>query len=125
MSVTSVKALHGQVPENGMAMGSVDWGGMSVISHRWPAGLDVTPVLQAAVGDLLCQVPHYFYCISGAFTIRYTDNGSEEGVKAGDVAYARPGHTLAASEDSEVLEISSADLNHFLMARIQATGLLG
>ena len=125
MSVITLNNIRQAVGDGGLEMGSVDMGGMSVLSHRWPAGFDATDLLRAACGDVLCPVPHYFVVTKGAAVITYTDDNSQETVRAGDVAYARPGHTVRALEDSDIVEISPADGNNYLMARIAATGAFG
>jgi hypothetical protein len=92
MAVVNVKSILAPVGSTGAKLGSVDMGGMSVLAHRMPAGVDYTELLRAACGDVLCPVPHYFIVSAGKLGIRYTDDGSEETASAGDVAYLRPGH---------------------------------
>jgi len=125
MSVITLASIRQPVGETGAALGSTDMGPMSVLSHHWPAGFDATDMLRAACGEVLCPVPHYFVITRGSIGIRYTDDASEETARAGDVAYLRPGHTCWANEDLEMVEISPADGNNYLMGRIAATGLLG
>lgn len=125
MTVVTALNLRQPVGDTGIEMGATDIAGMSVIAHRWPAGFDATELLRAAMGDALCTVPHWFIVSKGQFRIRYVDDGSEETARAGDVAYARPGHTVRAEEQSELIEISPADGTAFLMGRVQATGLFG
>lgn len=125
MAVITLDSIRQPIGDTGFAMGSVDMAGMSVISHHWPAGFDVTDLLRAACGDILCPVQHYFIVTKGSAVIRYTDDGSEETVRAGDVAYARPGHTVRAVDALDMVEISPADGNNYLMARIAASGALG
>lgn len=124
MSVVTVSALRKPIGEGGAELGSIDMGPMSVLSHKMPAGTDYTPLLQAACGDVLCPVPHWFIVSKGKVGIRYTDDGSEETASAGEVAYLRPGHTCWAIEDVEMVEIAPADGNNYLLARIAKTGLL-
>jgi hypothetical protein len=125
MTVVTASTLRQPIGDSGVEMGSTDIAGMSVVAHRMPAGFDATDLLRAAVGDPLCPVPHWFVVTKGAIGIRYTDDDSQETARAGDVAYLRPGHAVWAEEDSELVEISPADGNGFLMARIQSTGLMG
>lgn len=124
MAVVTLRTIRQPVGTTGAELGSIDMGGMSVLSHRIPAGVDYTELLRAACGDILCPVPHYFVVTRGALAITYND-GTEEVARAGDVAYAPPGHTVRAIKDVEMAEISPADGNGFLMSRIAATGLLG
>jgi hypothetical protein len=125
MTVVTLDSIRQPVGDTGAELGSVDLGPMSVLSHRIPAGLDYTDLLRAACGDVLCPVPHYFVVTAGKLGIRYTDDGSEEFAMAGDVVYARPGHTIWSIEDVAMVEISPADGNNYLMKRVIATGLLG
>ena len=125
MTIVNAATLRQPVGDSGLEMGSIDLGGMSVVSHRIPAGTDFTELLRAAVGDGLCPVPHWFVITKGAARFRYTDDGSEDVARAGDIAYLRPGHTVLADEDTEIIEVSPADGNAFLMQRIAATGLMG
>lgn len=125
MAIVTLDTIRQPVGASGAELGSVDLGPMSVLSHRMPAGTDYTDLLRAACGDVLCPVPHYFVVTSGRLGIRYTDDGSEEVANAGDVAYLRPGHTIWAIADVSMVEISPADGNSYLMARIAKTGLLG
>jgi hypothetical protein len=68
------------------------------------AGADIAPLLKGLEGDL-CQSPHWGYLLQGALTVTYAD-GAEEGVKAGDLFYWPPGHTVRAGEDAEVILFS-------------------
>ncbi len=124
MAVITLKDTRQPVGGTGAELGSTELGSMSVLAHRIPAGLDYADLLRAACGDLLCPVPHYFVVTKGVLEIQYTD-GTAESVRAGDVAYAPPGHSIRAIEDVEMAEISPTDGNAFLMGRIAATGLLG
>lgn len=117
--------LRNPIGETGIEMGATDAGTMSIVSHLWPAGFDATDLLRAACGEVLCPVPHYFVVVRGAVGIRYTDDGSEETCRAGQVAYLRPGHTVRAIQGSEVIEFTPADGNAYLAGRLAATGALG
>ena len=125
MAIVTLSEIRQPVANTGAELGSRDVGGMSVLSHHWPKGFDVTDMLRAACGDVLCPVPHYFIVTKGAVGIRFTDDGSEEECRPGQVAYLRPGHTCWAIEDLEMVELAPADGNNFVLARIAATGLLG
>lgn len=69
-----------------------------------PAGMDITPLLQGLEGDL-CQSPHWGYVIKGAVTVSYAD-GSQEAVRANDIFYWPPGHTVRVDEDADVILFS-------------------
>lgn len=68
------------------------------------AGTDIAPLLQG-LQDNLCQAPHWGYLLQGQLEVTYTD-GEQETVRNGDLFYWRPGHTVKAGEDSEVVLFS-------------------
>jgi hypothetical protein len=125
MSVINLASIRNAVGDTGVEIGSVDAGPMSVLSHHWPAGFDAKELLSAAFGEQLCPVAHYFVITKGRIGVSYTDGGADDVGGAGDVIYARPGHTIGALEESDVVEISTADGNAYVMARISATGAFG
>lgn len=69
-----------------------------------PAGMDIAPLLQGLEGDL-CQSPHWGYVIKGAVTVSYAD-GSQEAVRANDIFYWPPGHSVRVDEDADVILFS-------------------
>lgn len=69
-----------------------------------PAGMDIAPLLRGLEGDL-CQSPHWGYVIKGAVTVSYAD-GSREAVRANDIFYWPPGHSVRVDEDAEVILFS-------------------
>jgi len=68
------------------------------------AGTDLTPLLEGLEDDL-CQSPHWGYVIDGKLMVTFT-GGDREQVRAGDLFYWPPGHTLRADEDSEFVLFS-------------------
>lgn len=68
------------------------------------AGIDIAPLLKGLEDDL-CQAPHWGYLIEGALTVTYKD-GSQDLVNGGDLFYWRPGHTVAVTQDAEVVLFS-------------------
>ena len=125
MAIVTLTDLRQPVGTTGASLGSQDHGGMSIISHQWPKGFDVTEMLRAVTGDVLCPNPHFMVVTKGALGIRYTDDGTEEQCSVGQVAYMRPGHTCWAAEDLEMVEFCPADGNNWFFGRIAALGLLG
>lgn len=125
MVTISLANLQQPVGETGARIGSARLGDMTVLSHSWPAGFDVTGLLKEVCGAMLCPGPHYIVITRGALGIRYTDDGSEEIARAGHAVYMRPGHTCWAIEDVEMVEFSPADITEYLWARIAASGLAG
>jgi hypothetical protein len=69
-----------------------------------PAGMDISPLLQGLDGDL-CQSPHWGYVIRGAVTVSYAD-GTQEAIRANDIFYWPPGHTVRVDEDADVILFS-------------------
>jgi hypothetical protein len=68
------------------------------------AGTDISPLLEGLQDDL-CQSPHWGYLIEGAVTVSYRD-GEQENISAGDLFYWRPGHTVAVSQNAEIILFS-------------------
>ena len=94
-------AIARQQTEFGDASG---YGTLSGEYFSLGAGTDIAPLLQGLVGDL-CQAPHWGYMLQGALAVTYAD-GEQEVVKAGDLFYWRPGHTVKVDEDAEVILFS-------------------
>lgn len=69
-----------------------------------PAGMDIAPLLKGLEGDL-CQSPHWGYVIKGAVTVSYAD-GSQEAIRANDIFYWPPGHSVRVDEDADVILFS-------------------
>ncbi|MEO6396965.1 MAG: hypothetical protein ABIP13_00710 [Tepidiformaceae bacterium] len=120
MAIVTLKDIRQPFGDTGVQIGSVEYGAMSMVSATWPPGFDATELLRAACGDVPCPVPHYLYVVRGALAVTYTDDGSEEIARGGEAAYLRPAHTIRILEDTEVFELSPADGNAHLMARIAA-----
>lgn len=103
-----MKQDRSQMPKRleagGVCVQAQDWGDMNVARIRFPAGADATPLLKGQPGDL-CQCPHWGTVVKGAIHVRYAD-GAEEIVKAGEVYYWPPGHTVWVEEDYEAIEFS-------------------
>jgi len=91
----------------GVTVKGVDWGGMMSGHLRMAKGVDFAPVLQGLPNDH-CQVPHWGYVIEGRIEVVYTD-GATETVKAGDVYYWPPGHSVSFPEDTTYVEFSPAE----------------
>jgi hypothetical protein len=68
------------------------------------AGADITPLLKGLEGNL-CQAPHWGYMIQGEVTVTYADSSAEV-IKAGDLFYWPPGHTVRVGQDAEVILFS-------------------
>lgn len=68
------------------------------------AGADLAPLLKGLQGDL-CQSPHWGYLLQGELVVTYGDS-TEEVIKGGDLFYWPPGHTVRASDESEIILFS-------------------
>ena len=95
-----------------------DWGDMNVARIRFPKGADATPLLQGLPGNL-CQCPHWGTVLKGSITVSYAD-GHEETVRAGEVYYWPPGHTIRVDEDYEAVEFSPSGPMGELMDHLES-----
>ena len=68
------------------------------------AGTDLAPLLAGLDNDA-CHSPHWGYLLEGEVTVSYTD-GKEETVRAGDLFYWPPGHSVRVSKDAELVLFS-------------------
>ena len=99
-----LKTMPKRLDAGGVCVQAQDWGDMNVARIRFPAGADATPLLKGMPGDL-CQCPHWGTVVKGSIHVRYGD-GAEEVVRAGEVYYWPPGHTVWVDEDYESIEFS-------------------
>ncbi len=76
------------------------------------------PLLQG-LPDNLCQCPHWGTVVKGSIHVTYAD-GTEETVKAGEVYYWPPGHTVRVDEDYEAIEFSPSGQMGELMNHLEA-----
>jgi hypothetical protein len=88
----------------GVCIQAQDWSELNVARIRFPKGADATPLLVGLPGNL-CQCPHWGMVVKGSIHVRYAD-GSAEVVRAGEVYYWPPGHTVWVDEDYEAVEFS-------------------
>ena len=95
-----------------------DWGDLNVSRVRFPKGADATPLLAGLEGDL-CQCPHWGTVLKGSIRVRYAD-GHEETVRAGEVYYWPPGHTVSVDEDYEAIEFSPSDQMAAVIAHLKS-----
>jgi hypothetical protein len=93
-----------RLESGGVCIQAEDWSELNVARIRFPKGADATPLLQGLPGNL-CQCPHWGTVLRGSIHVRYAD-GSEEIVRAGEVYYWPPGHTVRVDEDYEAVEFS-------------------
>jgi len=98
--------LPTRLEAGGVCIQAHDWSELNVARIRFPKGADATPLLVGLPGNL-CQCPHWGMVLQGSIHVRYTD-GTEEIVRAGEVYYWPPGHTVWVDEDYEAVEFSPA-----------------
>lgn len=96
--------LPKRLEAGGVCIQAEDWGDINVARIRFPKGADAAPLLVGMPQDL-CQCPHWGTVLKGSIHVRYAD-GREEVVRAGDVYYWPPGHTVRVDEDYEAVEFS-------------------
>lgn len=82
------------------------WGGMRVGYETYGTDYDDAELLQGQP-DGRCQCPHWGYLVSGQMTVRYRDH--EQVVRAGELYYMAPGHTMAAEAGTVLIEFSPAE----------------
>ena len=81
----------------------MQWGEMRVGYETYLSDLDDAAILKGLPDDK-CQCPHWGYLLTGRMTVRYADH--EEVVKAGEVYYMAPGHTLLVEAGTTLIEFS-------------------
>jgi hypothetical protein len=104
----NVKQHRNELPvrleAGGVCIQAQDWADLNVARIRFPKGADAAPLLVGLPQDL-CQCPHWGTVLRGSIHVRFAD-GREETVRAGDVYYWPPGHTVRVDEDYEAVEFS-------------------
>jgi hypothetical protein len=100
-------ALPDALNSNGVRIQGTDWGELNIAHIHFPKGADATPLLEGMPQNL-CPCPHWGMVLKGAIHVRYED-GRTETVKAGEVYYWPPGHTVWVDEDYSAIEFSPKD----------------
>ena len=83
-----------------------EWGDMRVGYESYLADFDDAELLQGLPGHR-CPCPHWGYLLAGRMTVRYPDH--DELVRAGDVYYMAPGHSMAVDAGTVLIEFSPKD----------------
>jgi len=94
-------AIARQIPDFGDAS---SYGKISGEYFSLSAGADIAPLLKGLDGDL-CHAPHWGYVLEGELTVTYA-GGADEVVKAGDLFYWPPMHSVKVGQDAEVILFS-------------------
>jgi len=99
-----------------------EFDGMAIAHTRVPQGFDLDRLLEGLPNNL-CPCPHWGYILEGRMMLKYEDGSTEE-VKAGDVYYARPGHTAVVEEDAVSVDFSPIgpwrQVTQHIAAKLQA-----
>lgn len=95
---TSKTELPITVEADGYTLRETTWGAMRAEIGTFHKEVDVTPFLKGLPGDR-DPIQHWGYVFKGRFRVIYRD--SEEVVKAGDVFYLAPGHTMIFEAGTE------------------------
>jgi len=114
---TAKNDLPTAIGVEGVTVQGIDWGGMLAGQLRMAKGVDFGPVLQGLPNDH-CPVPHWGYVIEGRIEVTYSD-GTTETVRAGDLYYWPPGHTVTFPEDTTYVEFSPASEMRELLAHVK------
>lgn len=109
--------LPTRLEAGGVCFQGQNWGDLNVARVRFPAGADAAPLLEGLPDDL-CQCPHWGTVVKGSIHVTYSD-GTEETVRAGDVYYWPPGHTVRVDEDYEAIEFSPSGQMGELMQHLE------
>lgn len=113
----AAEALPTAIGVEGVSVKGADWGGMLAGRLRMARGVDFAPVLKG-LPDNRCPVPHWGYVIEGRIEVLYTD-GTTETVRAGELYYWPPGHTVHFPEDTTYVEFSPAAEMRSLLAHVK------
>lgn len=82
-----------------------DLGGYTVGFESYTVHDDPAALFRGLPDDA-CQCPHWGFVLEGKVGYRYTDDGSEETIGAGEAYYARPGHTPVFYPGTRIVEFS-------------------
>jgi hypothetical protein len=108
-----------------------EWGDMRVGYETYLSDFNDAELLKGLPDDR-CQCPHWGYLLAGRMTVRYPDH--EEVVKAGEIYYMAPGHTMAVEAGTVLIEFSPKEEfrklteiaeKNFLRTRIQPASATG
>jgi hypothetical protein len=81
--------------------------GLGEMAGEWfslGAGTDIAPLLEGLDRDT-CASPHWGFVMSGQLVVTYVDHAEEE-VRAGDLFFWPPHHSVRVTDDAEVILFS-------------------
>lgn len=112
------EALPDALNAGGVRVQGADWGELNISHIHFPKGADATPLLEGMPQNL-CQCPHWGMVLKGSINVRYAD-GATETVRAGEVYYWPPGHTVWVDEDYSSIEFSPKDEMRAVVEHLKA-----
>lgn len=118
MTVATWRELPDELGVDELVSRGEEWGKLRVRYIEFPAGVDVTPMLQGLPGDL-CTCPHWGYVLDGSIHLRYAD-GTEEVTKAGDLYYWPAPHTAWTEAPVKFIEFSPAEEMARVLSHVKA-----
>jgi hypothetical protein len=80
-----------------------EWGDMRVGYETYVSDFDDAELLKGLPGDM-CPCPHWGFLFAGRMTVRYADH--EDVIRAGELYYMAPGHTMTAVAGTVLVEFS-------------------
>jgi len=83
-----------------------DWGGQHIGIETYDQEFDVAPLMKGLPHDM-CSSPHWGFVLSGEMQVRYA-NGNDEVIKANEVYYLPPGHSVLMKPGTKIVEWSDA-----------------
>jgi hypothetical protein len=107
MTVATSKTLPEEFGGEDLVSRGERWGELRARYIEFPAGVDVTPMMQGLPGDL-CPCPHWGYVLEGSIHLRYAD-GTEEVSRAGELYHWPAPHTAWTEEPVTFVEFSPAE----------------
>ncbi len=99
--------------EGAITIRQTDAGNMKLSHEVAPAGMDNAPLFKGLPDDR-CPCEHWGYILKGSLRVSYASH--EEIIRAGEVYYLAPGHTVRTEEDCELVELTPRDLFDQTMA---------
>lgn len=93
--------------EGAVEIRQLEAGSMMLSHERAPAGMDNAALFKGLPGDR-CPCEHWGYVLKGSLRVSYAEH--EEIIRAGEVYYLAPGHTVRVEEDGELVEFTPKDM---------------
>jgi hypothetical protein len=118
MTVATSSGLPDEFSGEDLVSRGERWGELRARYIEFPAGVDVTPMMQGLPGDL-CPCPHWGYVLDGSIHLRYAD-GTEEVTRAGELYHWPAPHTAWTEEPAKFVEFSPAEEMERVLDHVKA-----